>query len=224
MTVGTNLKTMAWKLMRHYATLDDAGCLRRLMPADAVPDQGGIDALLAELTDSPELLAALDSDESRAFDHGTLGRDARERLTARLALDGTGRGRCCCTASAPAAAGPAAPRPAPSRTPPARPISENWYAKAALELGIPGLLAIAVALGALLWSLVRSLRRMDAGSRRLAAPLCALLLVTAVALFKGPYIDLDPMNVYFWLLAGVVAGIARCSMAAGGQDAEGGAA
>ena len=42
--------------------------------------------------------------------------------------------------------------------------------------------------------------------RRLAAPIVALLLLTMVSLFKGPYIDLDPLNVYFWLLIGMTAG------------------
>jgi hypothetical protein len=84
---------------------------------------------------------------------------------------------------------------------------ENWYAKAGLELGIAGLVAIAVALSAMLWSLVRALVRADAASRALAGPIVALLVWVAVGLFKGPYVDLDPLNVYFWLLAGVAAGV-----------------
>jgi hypothetical protein len=36
-----------------------------------------------------------------------------------------------------------------------------------------------------------------------------LLLVVMVLLVKGPYVDLDPLNVYFWLLLGAVFGLFR---------------
>ncbi len=51
-------------------------------------------------------------------------------------------------------------------------------------------------------------RRIDARSRQLAAPIVALLLVMTAALFKGPYLDLDPLNVYFWLFAGMALAVA----------------
>jgi hypothetical protein len=86
---------------------------------------------------------------------------------------------------------------------------ENWYAKASLELGMAGLASITVALAAIIWRTLGPLRRLDAGTRQLAAPVAALLALTAVALFKGPYIDLDPMNVYFWLFAGMLLGLYR---------------
>jgi hypothetical protein len=88
---------------------------------------------------------------------------------------------------------------------------ENWYAKAALELGIAGLAAVVVAFAAIGVRLATPWRRLDARSRQLAGPVLALLGVMAVALFKGPYIDLDPMNVYFWLFAGMLFGLYRCT-------------
>lgn len=88
---------------------------------------------------------------------------------------------------------------------------ENWYAKAALELGIIGLVSIVVAFAAMGVRLAAPWGRLDARSRQLAAPVLALLAVMALALFKGPYIDLDPMNVYFWLLAGMLAGLYRAA-------------
>jgi hypothetical protein len=91
---------------------------------------------------------------------------------------------------------------------------ENWYAKASLELGVLGLLSIAVALAAIIVRAVAPLRRVDAGTRQLAAPVAALLLLTVVSLFKGPYVDLDPLNVYFWLLAGMLLGLYRAAAAA----------
>jgi hypothetical protein len=38
-----------------------------------------------------------------------------------------------------------------------------------------------------------------------------------VTLFKGPYVDLDPMNVYFWLLIGMLFGLYRCGGAERGE-------
>ncbi len=83
---------------------------------------------------------------------------------------------------------------------------ESWYAKAALELGIPGLIMIVGAFAAIAVSLLRSMMRADAASRRLAAPVVSVLLLTMGVLFKAPFIDVDPLNVYFWLLIGMTAG------------------
>jgi hypothetical protein len=91
---------------------------------------------------------------------------------------------------------------------------ENWYAKAVLELGFAGLAAIAVALASLQWRLLTALRGIDATSRRTAAPLCVVLLVMTATLFKGPVLDLDPLNVYFWLLVGMLLAYVR----PGGSD------
>ena len=81
---------------------------------------------------------------------------------------------------------------------------ENWYGKTALELGIVGLAAVVVALGSLQLRLFASLPRIDAPMRRGAAPICVLLLAMIATLFKGPVLDLDPLNVYFWLLTGML--------------------
>ena len=81
---------------------------------------------------------------------------------------------------------------------------ENWYAKAALELGLVGLAAVVVALASLHWRLFTSLRRIDAERRRAAVPLCVAMLAMTATLFKGPVLDLDPLNVYFWLLIGML--------------------
>ncbi len=88
---------------------------------------------------------------------------------------------------------------------------ENWYGKASLELGVAGLAAIAIALASLQWRLLAGLRRMDGASRRAAAPLCALLALMTATLFKGPVLDLDPMNVYFWLLTGMLLAYIACA-------------
>ncbi len=80
---------------------------------------------------------------------------------------------------------------------------ENWYAKAILELGLPGLIAIVAAFAGIAATLGRAyVLASSTAARALAAPQVILLVATMAALFKGPYIDLDPLNVYFWLLLG----------------------
>jgi len=86
---------------------------------------------------------------------------------------------------------------------------ENWYAKAVLELGLGGLAAMVVALAALHWRIASGLRRVSPDVRQLAAPVAVVLGVMTIALFKGPYIDLDPLNVYYWLLAGMLLAVIR---------------
>jgi hypothetical protein len=99
---------------------------------------------------------------------------------------------------------------------------ENWYAKAMLELGVAGLACIVIAFAAFAAAAWRALRSLDPETKRLAAPTVALLAVAAVLLLKGPYIDLDPLNVYFWLLLGAVFGLADGARETA-RDEEGGA-
>ncbi|MBI5284578.1 MAG: class I SAM-dependent methyltransferase [Chloroflexi bacterium] len=91
--IGAGVRTTIWKAMRHYAVGDDVACLRGLLPAGLVPNQRQADALLRELARSPELLAAVDTPESRRFDQATPSLDAATRLEHQLALGGAGRGR-----------------------------------------------------------------------------------------------------------------------------------
>jgi hypothetical protein len=87
---------------------------------------------------------------------------------------------------------------------------QNYYAKAAYELGVAGLLllvAIFVVLIGMGLKTLRSLR--DPGLRAMAAALTGFLIILALDSFKGWLMDLDPVNVYFWLFAGVLAGLSR---------------
>ena len=82
---------------------------------------------------------------------------------------------------------------------------ENYYAKALLELGIPGLAVLVALMVALMIAGAAALRRTrDPVVHSVGAALLALLVVTIVNCWKGSYLDIDPMNVYFWLLAGVL--------------------
>jgi hypothetical protein len=95
---------------------------------------------------------------------------------------------------------------------------ENWYAKAAFELGVAGLTCVVVAFAAIGARLAAAWRRLDVRSRQSAAAVLALLVVMAGTLFKGPYVDLDPLNVYAWLLVGMLLGLYRCSGAERGEE------
>lgn len=93
MTISHTIKTTAWKAVRHALTHDDIGCLQQLLPPALVPSQHEIDAYLEELINSPELLAAVNTPESRLFDGGPAALNARVRLDRRLGMESTGRGR-----------------------------------------------------------------------------------------------------------------------------------
>ena len=82
---------------------------------------------------------------------------------------------------------------------------ENYYAKVVYELGIPGLLLIWLLFAALIWPGLSMRRRLcDPGLRACAAALVAFLIALTLYSFKGWFIDLDPVNVYFWVFAGLL--------------------
>jgi hypothetical protein len=84
-------------------------------------------------------------------------------------------------------------------------FSESWWVKIVLELGVAGVVVVGALMGWLLVAGYRAWRRTpDAGLRQVAAALLALLVWTLVYLAKGVEIDLDPINVYFWLFAGIL--------------------
>jgi O-antigen ligase len=81
---------------------------------------------------------------------------------------------------------------------------ESWYVKAVLELGVLGLIALALLLASLLRRLLRAHKRIaDPNLRSISAALIAFWIWHLVYSFKGPFLDIDPANVYFWLLGGI---------------------
>ena len=82
---------------------------------------------------------------------------------------------------------------------------ENYYAKAAYELGLPGLFLVASLFLSLIVLGYRSHRKLKRASlRSCSAGLLAFLVVIVLNSFKGWQIDLDPVNVYFWVFAGIL--------------------
>lgn len=84
-------------------------------------------------------------------------------------------------------------------------VKESWWVKLVLELGLAGL-AIGVALlGTIFVRAVALHRRLrDPQLRSVSAAIVTLFAFVLVSNFKASYLDLDPTNVYFWLLVGVL--------------------
>ncbi len=94
----------------------------------------------------------------------------------------------------------------PDASPESYLVFENYYAKAAYELGVPGLLVVIALYLALGFVGFRSHRLVRTGPlRACSAALVSFLLVVMLMGLKGYLIDLDPINVYFWIFAGVLA-------------------
>jgi hypothetical protein len=85
---------------------------------------------------------------------------------------------------------------------------ENYYAKTAYELGALGLVLLVAVFIALLVLGFRTLKRLrDPALRATAAALLGFLIVAMLCSFKAWLLDLDPVNVYFWFFAGVLASL-----------------
>lgn len=82
---------------------------------------------------------------------------------------------------------------------------ETYYGKAVVELGVPGLLAVLLLFGSIIvtgWRQMRQLR--DPHLRSVAAAFLAFFLVILFNSTKGWILDSDPVNVYFWVFAGML--------------------
>ena len=101
---------------------------------------------------------------------------------------------------------------------------ESWWVKVVLELGIPGLVVVAALFATILARGFRQHRSVaDPRLAAVSAAILAFLAVNVVAAATKPYLDYDPVNVYFWFLAGVLAKIPvlDATEAAGGLPGEG---
>jgi len=81
---------------------------------------------------------------------------------------------------------------------------DSWYLKALVELGVLGLLltwGLFAALLAKAWQVFRSIT--DTALLPVAAAFLAFAAWVVANNVKGFYLDLDPINVYFWLFLGI---------------------
>tara|TARA_R110000868_G_scaffold32036_8_gene116943 strand:+ start:7770 stop:9218 length:1449 start_codon:yes stop_codon:yes gene_type:complete len=82
---------------------------------------------------------------------------------------------------------------------------EGFYAKAIIELGIPGLIVLLGMMGSIIVYAIgihRTTR--EPMKRSCTAAITGFIIVLAVHSFKGWQIDLDPVNVWYWILVGVL--------------------
>jgi hypothetical protein len=83
--------------------------------------------------------------------------------------------------------------------------NESYYTKAIVELGFPGIIAIFGIFGTLIVVGLRA-RRLVWGRalQSSATAYTAFVAVMAVQSIKGWSMDIDPINTYFWLFAGIL--------------------
>jgi hypothetical protein len=82
---------------------------------------------------------------------------------------------------------------------------ESYYARAIIELGIPGFLVVVSLFGAMVLRGFACLAATtDRACKSCAAALLAYLIVIIFHSLKGWQIDADPVNIYFWLFAGIL--------------------
>jgi hypothetical protein len=92
---------------------------------------------------------------------------------------------------------------------------ENYYGKAIMELGVPGLAVVALMFATVLVVGFRRSRGLTLpAGRAYANAILAFLVVAVVNGWKASYFDLDPLNVYFWLFAGALLRIPQMSFSA----------
>lgn len=82
---------------------------------------------------------------------------------------------------------------------------ESYWAKSLVELGVVGLVMVLALLGRLLQVCHAAHSRVrDSGLLPVSAALLALLVWSVLYNIKASYLDTDPLNVYFWLFAGLL--------------------
>ena len=90
-----------------------------------------------------------------------------------------------------------------------------------MELGIPGLLILSDIFA---WIIGRTFhqRRLidDPAIRAVAGSFIAFVVWVSIYMTKGPVIDLDPINVYFWLYVGILFGLPNLIVAEGRSAAD----
>lgn len=85
---------------------------------------------------------------------------------------------------------------------------ESWFGKSAAELGWLGFAAVCVLVVIiLLRGCVIFLRNWRRPENAVVAPLATYVGYIVVMSFKGPVLDFDPGNIFFWLLLGMMIGV-----------------
>jgi hypothetical protein len=89
-------------------------------------------------------------------------------------------------------------------------VKESWYVKTYLELGVFGLAIVLALFATILYRAARvHFRLRDPQLTMVSAAILALMGWVLVYSLKAQYFDLDPINIYFWLFAGILMGLPR---------------
>lgn len=82
---------------------------------------------------------------------------------------------------------------------------ESYYAKAVVELGVPGLISLILLIFSILAIAYKNRHTVrDPALKSCVSALFAFFIVIYVNSAKGWILDLDPMNVYFWVFVGIM--------------------
>jgi hypothetical protein len=82
---------------------------------------------------------------------------------------------------------------------------EGFYAKTIVEIGVPGLIIVVALFTRMLIAGYKTFGHLhDRTLRAFGAGVLAFLFLQVVYLVKGAFLDYDPLNVYFWLFAGIL--------------------
>jgi hypothetical protein len=82
---------------------------------------------------------------------------------------------------------------------------DGFYAKTIVEIGVPGLVIVVALFTHLLIAGYRIIRYLhDRALQAFGAGILGFLFLQVVYLVKGAILDIDPLNVYFWLFAGIL--------------------
>ena len=82
---------------------------------------------------------------------------------------------------------------------------EGYYSKAVIELGYPGLMLLLLLIGTIiLYGIQVRARLRDPMARSCASATLGFLIVMAIHSFKGWQVDLDPINVWYWVFVGIL--------------------
>jgi hypothetical protein len=82
---------------------------------------------------------------------------------------------------------------------------EGFYSKSAIELGFAGLMLVVMIFAALnLYGFGVRTRLKQPMARTLAATILAFIMIMTLHSGKGWQIELDPINVWYWMLAGIL--------------------
>lgn len=85
------------------------------------------------------------------------------------------------------------------------PMIEGYYAKAIIELGLLGLILILLITGSItVYALGIHRAARDPMARSCTAAITGFVILMAAHSFKGWQIDLDPINVWYWVFIGIL--------------------